>query len=55
MPVEDREVVDLFLVDTTVVLRSRGQRGDGDKRHSWRSIMPDIPSKMAGRSVPEID
>lgn len=31
------------------------ENGDGGIRHSGRSIMPDIPSRIAGRSVPDID
>lgn len=32
-----------------------GQNGDGDSLHSGLSIMPEIPSRMTGLSVPEMD
>lgn len=36
-------------------LSAKGARGDGDSLHSDRSIMPIIPSRIAGLSVPETD
>jgi hypothetical protein len=32
-----------------------GENGDGGSRHSGRSMIPEMPSRMAGRSVPDID
>ena len=32
-----------------------GENGDGGSRHSGRSMMPEMPSRIAGRSVPDID
>lgn len=31
------------------------QKGEGESLHSGRSMMPAMPSRMAGRSVPDID
>jgi hypothetical protein len=46
------DVVDVEDVSTR---SASAQKGEGDSLHSGRSIMPAIASRIAGRSVPEID
>lgn len=45
----------VVLVDAVSARSARAQNGDGDNLHSALSIIPAIPSKIAGRSVPDID
>lgn len=50
---------DVVEVDRSIAgegfLLAKAQNGEGKSRHSGLSIMPVMPSSMAGLSVPEMD
>jgi hypothetical protein len=53
---EEVDIRDKSLRDRIFSSRvEREENGDGGSRHSGRSMMPDMPSRIAGRSVPDID
>jgi hypothetical protein len=53
---EEAEAQDWPLYDFALSSRSMSEeKGDGGIRHSGRSMIPDMPSRIAGRSVPDID
>jgi hypothetical protein len=53
---EEADAQDWPLYDLPRSSRSMSEeKGEGGIRHSGRSIIPDMPSRIAGRSVPDID
>jgi len=53
-PEDSKDVVDLELIDTCCDLSDAEAKGEGGSLHSGLTMMPAIPSRRIGLSVPEI-